>query len=104
MISNLKNYLKVQQELGLEPPIVLILSLIGVRGYRIGFGVFQDPKQPIDRDTALLPDVLVENYSAEAADILRPVFDAVWQAAGWRCCLNYNEQGKWEDRSSKFLA
>jgi hypothetical protein len=98
-MSCLKNYLKVQQDLGLVPPIVLMLSLIGVKDYQIGFGQFQDTRQPIDRDMALLPDVLIENFSTEPADILRPVFDAVWQAAGWRRCFNYDERGKWEDHS-----
>jgi len=103
MISHLKNYLKVQQDLGLVPPIVLLLELIGVRGFSVGHGAFQDTKDPIDRDTLLLPDVLVENFSDEPTEILRPVFDGIWQAAGWPRCMNYNEKGIWEDCSRKLL-
>lgn len=103
MMSRLGTYLKAQQDLGLEPPIVLMLSLLGVSGYRIGFGMFEDTKAPIDRDAVLLPDVLVEDFSADPADILRPVFDGLWQAAGWRRCFNYDEQGKWENRSPTIL-
>jgi hypothetical protein len=98
LISCLRAYLTAQQTLGLEPPIVLLLSLLGVRGYRIGVGPFRDTKPPIDRDAVLLSDVLVEDFSADSAAILHPVFDGVWQAAGWRGCLNYDAQGKWQDR------
>jgi hypothetical protein len=102
IISRLESYLSLQQELDLEPPIFLMLSLIGVKGYHIRFGMFQDTRPPIDRDAVLLPAILMEDMFAEPAGILRPVFDGVWQAAGWPLCRNYDEQGRWEDRSSKF--
>ena len=98
MISCLGSYANVQQELGLEPPIILMLSFLGVRGYRIAFGTFRDTRPAIDRDTVILPDVLMEDFSADPADVLRPVFDGVWQAAGWPRCLNYNAQGQWTHR------
>jgi hypothetical protein len=103
VISCLKDYLKAQQDLGVEPPVVLMLSLIGVKGYGIHSGLFKDTRPTIDRDTVILPDVLVESFSNEPEDILRPVFDGIWQAAGWPCCRNYNAEGRWEDRSSKFV-
>jgi hypothetical protein len=102
MISNLKNYLKLQEVIGLTPPIVLLLSLIGVKDYRIGFGLFNDTKAPIDRDSVLLPDNLVQDFTADSADILHPVFDCLWQAAGWPQCRNYDAKGKWENRSQGY--
>jgi hypothetical protein len=29
---------------------------------------------------------------------MRPVFDAIWNAAGFARSLNYNNDGKWVDR------
>jgi hypothetical protein len=29
---------------------------------------------------------------------LRPLFDAVWNAAGWERSFNYDEKGKWTRR------
>jgi hypothetical protein len=33
--------------------------------------------------------------SGEPASILRPIFDSVWQSAGFNGSFNYNKDGKW---------
>ena len=80
IISALDRYLKLEQELGFEPPIFILLSLLGVKDYTMAVDrsrfLFLDPKL-IDRDVLLLPDIIVEDYESKASDILRPAFDAV---------------------------
>jgi hypothetical protein len=93
LIEKLGSYLALQRDLGLTPPVVVLLALIGVRGYHVPHGAFSDTKCPIDRDALLLPDLVIEDFSAKPEDVLRPAFDAVWQAAGWRQCLNYDQDG-----------
>jgi hypothetical protein len=51
---------------------------------------------PIGLDVLPLPEVLVENYGADVPTVLRPMFDALWQACGLEQSLNYNAQGNWE--------
>jgi hypothetical protein len=46
----------------------------------------------IDRDTLMLPEVLIEEYGAEIGKLLRPSFDALWQACGLEKSLNYDDQ------------
>lgn len=58
---------------------------------------------PIDRDILLLPDVIIDDFNSvlgfkEVAKILRPIFDAVWNACGLARSLNYDEQGNWNPR------
>ena len=53
---------------------------------------------PIDKDALLLPDLIVESYGLDAANILRGVFDAIWQSAGWPRSMNYDENGNWVGR------
>lgn len=103
LIHNVKGYLSAQHTLGLEPPIVLMLSLMGVKDYYLAFGRFGDTRQPIDRDALLLPDILVEDFATKPDRLLRPVFDAIWQAAGWPKCQNYDATDKWERRSSHVI-
>ncbi len=96
LISALDRLLKAEQELGIQPPFSIMISLIWVKGYTLignsrGFG---GRSVPIDRDLLLLPDILVDNYELHATDILRPAFDAIWQAAGYSRCFNYSEDGK----------
>ncbi|MGB3208426.1 MAG: ATP-binding protein [Crinalium sp.] len=96
LISAIPKYLEVEQELELLPPIFLMLSLIGVKGYQLSINSpFSNQSHPIDRDVLLLPEAIVEDYKSKASDILRPAFDTVWQSAGWEGSQNYDEKGNW---------
>ena len=50
---------------------------------------------PIDRNELLLPEIIVEEYKNNTAALLRPAFDAVWQASGFLRSGNYDDNGKW---------
>lgn len=53
---------------------------------------------PIDRDMLPVAEVMIENFGGQPHTILRPIFDAVWNAAGWPRSMNYDEQGNWSQR------
>jgi hypothetical protein len=89
----LDNYLKLQETLGLYPPIFVMISLLDVKDYTLS--VPHLTTRPIDRNVLLLPDVVVEEYGQDSAAVLRPAFDAVWQASGFLRSGNYDETGKW---------
>jgi hypothetical protein len=99
LIESLGEYLEAQKALGLMLPTVVMLSLTGVRDYRISHRRSVSSGELIDRDLLLIPEVLLEEYDREPLDILRPIFDTVWQACGWERCLNYDKDGKWVQRT-----
>ena len=43
----------------------------------------------------ILPEVTIEDRSEQPYNILRPVFDMVWNGFGFIRSLNYDEQGNW---------
>jgi hypothetical protein len=95
-------YLRVQKILGVTPPLFIMLSLIGVSGFVMGTGRRLDPfgdyMHPIDRDTLILPEVIVENVETGVdapATVMRPIFDSVWNATGWPRSMSYNDKGEW---------
>jgi hypothetical protein len=94
LIEALERYLHAYKQLQIEPPIIVMVSLIGLRGYYIMAGLFKDVRAGFDRDTLLLPDLLIEDLSVNVAALLKPAFDAMWQGSGWRCCLNYDANGQ----------
>jgi hypothetical protein len=99
LINSVKRYLMTQKELGVEPPIVVMLSLLGVLGYTItaqSERFFSEEAYPISTDALILPEVIVETYENQPDQIMRPVFDAVWNAAGFSGSMNYNKNGKRE--------
>jgi len=97
LIVALQRLLKVEQDLGMEPPVFIMLSLVGVKGYCLlsGWTHYQDNYR-FDRDTLLLPDTVMERYDDPMDKLLQPAFDAMWQAAGYECCRHYRE-GRWLD-------
>jgi hypothetical protein len=53
----------------------------------------------IDREVIQSPDVLIQNYDGvNLSSLLRPIFDSVWNAAGWAGSINYDDKGVWSDK------
>jgi Schlafen, AlbA_2 len=96
VMESLAGFVALEQAIGMEPPYVAMLSLLGVKGYRVMPGTpggYESQGSPIDRSDLLLSDVLIEDALAEPHRILQPIFDEVWNAAGWRRSLNYRTDG-----------
>lgn len=78
--------------LGVEPPVVLFVTLVGVRGFSIDEEqrYIQTNNNSFDRDMLVLPDMLMEDLGIHASAVVRPILDAIWNAGGYARCLNYN--------------
>jgi len=96
-IKSLEDYLQVLQKIGVEPPFIVMLSLIGVLDYKIpNTSRSMITHNTIDRDSLLLPEVLIDEYTCNPAKILKPIFDSLWNAAGFARSMNYDNEGKWK--------
>lgn len=92
ILEALQSYFSALNELGVSTPAYLFLSLLGVKGYRLGIRYGGDCSE---HENILLPEITVEQWSDSPQQIMRPVFDMVWNAFGVDCSLNYNEAGEW---------
>jgi len=74
-----------------------MLTLSGFVGYSMAARVnrYTSEPAPLDRDVLIVPDVLIEDFDSTIASKVRPVFDMVWNSAGWSESQNYDEQGNW---------
>ena len=84
--------------LGVTNELTVMLSLLRANEVRLGVDVtidsLDDPSGDFDRKTLVLPDVLTQpDVAAELA--LRPVFDLVWQSAGFNGSRNFDAAGQW---------
>jgi len=87
------------RQLGVRPPAVVLLTLVGVRGLRMAMGGFSfDLGNEIREENLMIPPTLVENFEAPAAPILKPMFDQIWNACGLLESPNFNKQGQWSPR------
>lgn len=95
-----------QKKIGVEPPILVYLSMMGVKGYQMSLdgNEFQLRHYPwsrtIDRETLLFPEVIIESSEdVDFSKVLHPVFDALWNAAGFPKSLDYDDQGNWKGQN-----
>jgi len=97
LIKSLGEFLNLAKELGINMPIVIFLTLIGIKGYEMAVDRirFWDDYYKIDRDILQLPETIIESYDSEPKDILRPMFDLVWNACGFKRSYNFDEAGNW---------
>lgn len=97
LIQGLKRYLKLFSLMNDFTPIIVFTTIINIRGYIMeynpGFG--RSFGNPIDRDNLILPEVMIEDYNVDLYQVMKPIFDTVWNAAGYPRSLNYDEQGNW---------
>ena len=95
LIESVARGLKLQQHLGVEPPVIVLVTLMNVKGFYIYRGRLRYGESPVrfSKETLALPDVLVDNLEARALDVVRPILDSIWNTGGYACCLNI-ENGK----------
>jgi len=93
----LRRYLAALAKVGVDVPIWVCLSLLGVKDYFMdtGPGGWSRIAHPIDLDELILPEIQVEDASTPAERILRPAFDSIWNACGYERSMNYDQKGNW---------
>lgn len=97
IVSAIQRYLEVQRLVGLPLPIMVMLTLLGVKGYSISTpNRMVLRKYPIDRDVLPLPEMIFDDYSADVPKTARTTFEALWQACGYGRSLNYDQDGNWK--------
>lgn len=98
ILQNLPNYLKIQKIFSITTPIFIFLSMIKVKDYIIGYnaGLGRSSGYPIDRDNLILPEIMIEDYNVDLSTVMKPIFDAVWNAAGYPQSMNYDQAGNWK--------
>jgi schlafen family protein len=92
-------YLRTQKTLGVDLPVFAMVSLLGVKDYRMVY-VAQWPHgqqdYPIDRPDLVIPEVMIDRFDCDPAEMMKPIFDTVWNAAGWKESMHYDAAGKWK--------
>ena len=99
------NLRKIEHQLEVSPPFVALLSILDVRGllvpmdpvYESSGRVRQSESHPIDRDDLVFPEVIIEEpVDVNPGHLLRPIFDAIWQAGGHAGSPSYGSDGNWK--------
>jgi hypothetical protein len=96
-----KQYLSVLKELGITPPIALSITILGANGYtkaKVPGEYRGRPAVPIPQEELTLPIIQFDDYGQELTELLKPSFDALFNALGIQRSPSYNEKGIWTRR------
>lgn len=93
MLGDVQQYLNnVQASLGVTPPVIIMLSLLNVKGAFMYTTMPYNVKR-IDRDHLLVSEVMAETL-LDTGQLLKPVFDIIWNACGYAESPYYGSDGK----------
>jgi hypothetical protein len=92
VLQHMRFTMDLYQALGVRPPATALISLLGVRDLEFAVdsrysGFMQ---HSIDRDDLLLPGTLIEDFGLDPIEICRPIFDTLWNAAGFARWFEYD--------------
>jgi len=94
LIQHVQKYLAILRSLGITPPVVVMLSLIGVKGFFMATNNMHQGGCPIDRDLLSIPEIILNNPEFVPQD-LKPILDSVWNASGKMSSPNFDHAGHW---------
>lgn len=95
LIKSVQRYFRLYIKMEVAPPILIMLSLLNVKGRNMPNSFYSEDGEPIDRDNLIIPEIFVEDFNIEADILMKPAFDAIWNAAGVKESKGYNESGRW---------
>jgi Putative DNA-binding domain len=91
--------LRILSELGVNIPVMIGLTLTQTRGLRMSGSVFDMHRgYPIEHDSIILPETIIQDLNTPVDAILKPMFDLVWNACGFPASRNYTADGQWSPR------
>ena len=84
------------QFLGVSGDVSIFLSVLRANELKLGipFEFLDGPSGDFDRKELILPDIVIDQ-GGNVGQKLRPVFDYLWQCAGYDGSKNYDNAGNW---------
>jgi len=96
LLKYLQTMFDVQRELGVNPPLLVALTLTETRGLVMASDVYPfDRGNPVTDENLVLSETVVESYDETPSKVLRPLFDLIWNACGFAKSKNFDDQGNW---------
>jgi hypothetical protein len=102
LLQAAKKYFEALQQLGVQPPIYCVVSMLGVKGATMGVDTFRFSSHslvPLAEQAVAISESVMVDYSESPADVLRAPFDAIWNAFGFEGSPNFNNSGAWRPPS-----
>jgi hypothetical protein len=97
--ERLENYMKALSHADVPPPMLAMEAGVRMHNTIVSAGPRFNPiqVQPLSKPDIVLPVITLDNYGQinDYRKALRPIFDAVWNAAGHEASPSYGPDGRW---------
>ena len=97
VVQVLTRWQRMWRLLGVAGPVMLGLTLSGVKGLRVlsaqSAGLWSSPAEAMDRDVVMLPESVVQDLTTPVPAMLQPIFDVMWNGGGWSRSPSYSGPG-----------
>lgn len=95
-INDFNEIKKFYKQLNVNTPIIISCSFLNSMNYTIPtYGLFSTTLGKIDRDILCINDLYIDNMNDSTEQILKPIFDSIWNACGHERCTAYDEKGNY---------
>ncbi len=106
LLHNFIDALNFLKELGFTPPIYAFLALVGAKGYilEVGLDIQLNSGNPIpfDRNILSLPNIVINTFDIKnEIKALKPLFNIIWNAAGYSSAPNFEENIEFQQEQDK---
>jgi hypothetical protein len=106
LLKAFRRFLRTQQLIGVAPPIMVLVSLLGVRDCSLDTRHHSRAAMwatyPFERDHLIIPGAIVDSFDADRGSVFKPIFEVLWNAGGFPRCLDYKEEGALNIDPSRF--
>ena len=93
VISDFNEVKEYYITVGINAPIIITCAILNAQGFTIPTRDWYEILGRIDRDVLLIDNLYVENLNDKTELILKPLFDAIYNACGYESCLAYDSNG-----------
>ncbi len=94
-----ESYINGLRDLGVPAPLVILITLEGVKGarYEVSRDIWREIPPLLPDEILVLPECVIENYGTtkDYHRAIRPAFDSLWNAIGYSKAQFFNDDGIW---------
>jgi len=99
ILKGVNSYLPLMEKLKVGLPIYCFVTLIGIQNHHFaGHQQFFRNRVGPRKEVLRLRESKIESFEISTSEILKPVFDSLWNAYGFEKSPNFDDQGNWRPR------
>jgi hypothetical protein len=99
IMQTLQASMRILQQLQVPLPLRVFVSLMDAVGCQLTAQWYAFPEDhAVDRNELCFKPVICDSWDADQGVVMRPIFDALWNAGNFQFSGSYTETGEWKPR------